>query len=163
MCISYLLVGFWYDRKAAARCLSEGICCQQVGDFGHQNFRLCWSTNSFGLVIGDRLQELVPLGPSPFCGFIWDSSFPRSCKVNNFPCTSGCRMRWKVNIDFGFNPLLPQWWHPRCYGADVSRFRRLPSVMSVIAWTGAFTAFLGATIAVTQNDNVKGWLFRFLS
>jgi len=35
-------------------------------------------------------------------------------------------------------------------------FENIPIAMSVIAWTGAFTAFLGATIALTQNDIKKG-------
>jgi len=30
--------------------------------------------------------------------------------------------------------------------------------MNVIAFTGAFTAFLGATIAITQNDIKRVWL-----
>jgi len=31
-------------------------------------------------------------------------------------------------------------------------FEGVPAAMNVIAFTGAFTAFLGATIAITQND-----------
>jgi len=34
----------------------------------------------------------------------------------------------------------------------------VPAAMNVIAFTGAFTAFLGATIAITQNDIKRVWL-----
>ena len=35
-------------------------------------------------------------------------------------------------------------------------FVPIPTEMTVIAWTGAFTAFLRASIALTQNDIKKG-------
>jgi NAD(P)H-quinone oxidoreductase subunit 5 len=42
-------------------------------------------------------------------------------------------------------------------------FEQIPSAMTVIAWTGAFTAFLGATIALTQNDIKKGLAYSTVS
>jgi NAD(P)H-quinone oxidoreductase subunit 5 len=42
-------------------------------------------------------------------------------------------------------------------------FEHIPSVMTVIAWTGAFTSFLGATIALTQNDIKKGLAYSTIS
>jgi NAD(P)H-quinone oxidoreductase subunit 5 len=42
-------------------------------------------------------------------------------------------------------------------------FENIPLVMSVIAWTGAFTAFLGASIAITQNDIKKGLAYSTIS
>jgi NAD(P)H-quinone oxidoreductase subunit 5 len=42
-------------------------------------------------------------------------------------------------------------------------FEPIPTVMTVIAWTGAFTALMGATIAITQNDIKKGLAFSTMS
>jgi NAD(P)H-quinone oxidoreductase subunit 5 len=42
-------------------------------------------------------------------------------------------------------------------------FEEIPAVMNTIAWTGAFTAFLGASIAVTQNDIKKGLAYSTVS
>jgi NAD(P)H-quinone oxidoreductase subunit 5 len=42
-------------------------------------------------------------------------------------------------------------------------FEGVPSAMNVIAFTGAFTAFLGATIAITQNDIKKGLAYSTIS
>lgn len=42
-------------------------------------------------------------------------------------------------------------------------FDGIPSVMTVIAWTGAFTALLGASIAITQNDIKKGLAYSTIS
>ncbi len=42
-------------------------------------------------------------------------------------------------------------------------FDGIPSVMNVIAWTGAVTAFVGATTAITQNDIKKGLAYSTMS
>ena len=42
-------------------------------------------------------------------------------------------------------------------------FENVPLAMSVIAWTGSFTAFLGASIALTQNDIKKGLAYSTVS
>jgi NAD(P)H-quinone oxidoreductase subunit 5 len=42
-------------------------------------------------------------------------------------------------------------------------FEHIPTVMTVIAWTGCFTAFLGASIALTQNDIKKGLAYSTIS
>ncbi len=42
-------------------------------------------------------------------------------------------------------------------------FEHVPAAMNVIAFTGAFTAFLGASIAITQNDIKKGLAYSTIS
>ncbi|MDP5339429.1 MAG: NAD(P)H-quinone oxidoreductase subunit F, partial [Nodularia sp. (in: cyanobacteria)] len=42
-------------------------------------------------------------------------------------------------------------------------FEHIPVAMNVIAFTGAFTAFLGASIAMTQNDIKKGLAYSTIS
>ncbi|PSB56007.1 NAD(P)H-quinone oxidoreductase subunit F, partial [Chroococcidiopsis cubana CCALA 043] len=64
MC-SYLLVGFWYDRKAAADACQKAFVVNRVGDFGLLLgiLGLYWATNSFEFgEIGERLQTLVESG-----------------------------------------------------------------------------------------------------
>ncbi|HCF29024.1 MAG TPA: NAD(P)H-quinone oxidoreductase subunit F, partial [Cyanobacteria bacterium UBA11049] len=64
MC-SYLLVGFWYDRKPAADAAQKAFVVNRVGDFGLLLgiLGLFWATGSFEFdTIGDRLQQLVESG-----------------------------------------------------------------------------------------------------
>jgi len=42
-------------------------------------------------------------------------------------------------------------------------FEHIPTLMRVIAWIGTITAFLGASIAITQNDIKKGLAFSTMS
>ena len=42
-------------------------------------------------------------------------------------------------------------------------FEHIPVAMDVIAWTGATTAFVGATTAITQNDIKKGLAYSTMS
>jgi NAD(P)H-quinone oxidoreductase subunit 5 len=64
MC-SYLLIGFWYDRKAAADACQKAFVTNRVGDFGLLLgiLGLYWATHSFDFgTIGERLQQLVESG-----------------------------------------------------------------------------------------------------
>ena len=42
-------------------------------------------------------------------------------------------------------------------------FEHIPTLMTIIAWTGAITSFIGATIAITQNDIKKGLAYSTMS
>ena len=64
MC-SYLLIGFWYDRKAAADACQKAFVTNRVGDFGLLLgiLGLFWATRSFDFAImGDRLHAMVENG-----------------------------------------------------------------------------------------------------
>jgi hypothetical protein len=64
MC-SYLLIGFWYNRKAAADACQKAFVTNRVGDFGLLLGMLAifWATGTFEFeLMGDRLTELVTAG-----------------------------------------------------------------------------------------------------
>jgi hypothetical protein len=66
MC-SYLLIGFWYNRKPAADACQKAFVTNRVGDFGLLLGMLAifWATGSFEFdMMGDRLTELVTVAPS---------------------------------------------------------------------------------------------------
>merc|ERR1711975_166825 len=64
MC-SYLLIGFWFDRKAAADACQKAFVTNRVGDFGLLlgMLGIYWATGSFEFdVMGERLEDLVSSG-----------------------------------------------------------------------------------------------------
>jgi NAD(P)H-quinone oxidoreductase subunit 5 len=170
MC-SYLLVGFWFERKSAADAAQKAFVTNRVGDFGLLLgiLGLFWATGSFEFeVIGDRLQQLVSSGALSagvaillailvFLGPV--------AKSAQFPLHV-----WLPDAMEGPTPISALIHAATMVAAGVFLIARmfpvfsgLPEVMNVIAWTGAFTAFLGASIAITQNDIKKGLAYSTIS
>ncbi len=170
MC-SYLLIGFWYDRKPAADACQKAFVTNRVGDFGLLLgiLGLYWATNSFEFdVIGTRLQDLVQSGSisaglaALFAVLVFLGPVAKSAQ---FPLHV-----WLPDAMEGPTPISALIHAATMVAAGVFLIARMfpvfegiPIAMDVIAWTGAFTAFLGATIAITQNDIKKGLAYSTMS
>ncbi|AFY67424.1 NAD(P)H-quinone oxidoreductase subunit 5 [Geitlerinema sp. PCC 7407] len=170
MC-SYLLIGFWYDRKAAADACQKAFVTNRVGDFGLLLgiLALYWATGSFDFpVIGERLQELVSSG-SLSAGlatlFVLLVFLGPVAKSAQFPLHV-----WLPDAMEGPTPISALIHAATMVAAGIFLVARMfpviegfQTAMTVIAWTGAFTAFLGASIAITQNDIKKGLAYSTMS
>jgi NAD(P)H-quinone oxidoreductase subunit 5 len=170
MC-SYLLVGFWYDRKAAADACQKAFVTNRVGDFGLLLgiLGLFWATGSFDfMVMGDRLSNLVETGSiSNFLAIVLAILvfLGPVAKSAQFPLHV-----WLPDAMEGPTPISALIHAATMVAAGVFLiarmypvFENVPAAMNVIAFTGAFTAFLGATIAITQNDIKKGLAYSTIS
>lgn len=170
MC-SYLLIGFWYNRKAAADACQKAFVTNRVGDFGLLlgMLGLFWATGSFEFdVMGDRLKDFIASG---YLGSILGTLFAvlvflgPVAKSAQFPLHV-----WLPDAMEGPTPISALIHAATMVAAGVFLIARMypvfediPSVMNLIAWTGAFTAFLGASIAITQNDIKKGLAYSTMS
>ncbi len=170
MC-SYLLVGFWFDRKPAAAAAQKAFVTNRVGDFGLLLgiLGLFWATNSFEFdIIGIRLQELIASGAlsatlvSIFAILVFLGPVAKSAQ---FPLHV-----WLPDAMEGPTPISALIHAATMVAAGVFLIARMfpvfadiPTVMTVIAWTGALTALLGASIAMTQNDIKKGLAYSTIS
>lgn len=170
MC-SYLLIGFWYDRKAAADACQKAFVTNRVGDFGLLLgiLGLYWATGSFDFgAIGEKLESLVSSGALSgaiaallailvFLGPV--------AKSAQFPLHV-----WLPDAMEGPTPISALIHAATMVAAGVFLvarmypvFEQIPIAMDTIAFTGCFTAFLGATIALTQNDIKKGLAYSTIS
>jgi NAD(P)H-quinone oxidoreductase subunit 5 len=170
MC-SYLLIGFWFDRKAAADACQKAFVTNRVGDFGLLlgMLGLFWATRSFEFdVMGDRLQTLVQNGTisaglaTLFAILVFLGPVAKSAQ---FPLHV-----WLPDAMEGPTPISALIHAATMVAAGVFLiarmfpvFEHIPTVMTVIAWTGAATAFIGATTAITQNDIKKGLAYSTMS
>lgn len=170
MC-SYLLVGFWYDRKSAADAAQKAFVTNRVGDFGLLLgiLGLFWATGSFDFqIMGDRLAELVHTGSlsnilaALFAILVFLGPVAKSAQ---FPLHV-----WLPDAMEGPTPISALIHAATMVAAGVFLiarmypvFEHVPAAMNTIAYTGAFTAFLGATIAITQNDIKKGLAYSTIS
>ncbi|MCG6133094.1 MAG: NAD(P)H-quinone oxidoreductase subunit 5 [Nostoc sp. LLA-1] len=170
MC-SYLLVGFWYDRQAAADACQKAFVTNRVGDFGLLLgiLGLFWATGSFDFgVMGDRLAQLVETGSvSNFLAILLAILvfLGPVAKSAQFPLHV-----WLPDAMEGPTPISALIHAATMVAAGVFLiarmypvFEHVPVAMNVIAFTGAFTAFLGASIAITQNDIKKGLAYSTIS
>ena len=170
MC-SYLLIGFWYDRRAAADACQKAFVTNRVGDFGLLlgMLGLYWATGSFDFaIIGERLEELVASGAlSAFLATLFAILvfLGPVAKSAQFPLHV-----WLPDAMEGPTPISALIHAATMVAAGVFLIARIypilevvPSAMTIIACTGAFTAFLGASIALTQNDIKKGLAYSTMS
>ncbi len=170
MC-SYLLIGFWYGREGAADACQKAFITNRVGDFGLLLGMLAifWATGSFEFeVMGDRLTALVENGTltagvvSIFAILVFLGPVAKSAQ---FPLHV-----WLPDAMEGPTPISALIHAATMVAAGiflVARmfpvFEELPTVMTVVAWVGCFTAFMGASIAITQNDIKKGLAYSTMS
>jgi NAD(P)H-quinone oxidoreductase subunit 5 len=170
MC-SYLLIGFWYDRQAAADACQKAFVTNRVGDFGLLlgMLGIYWATGSFDFqIMGDRLQEMVNSGTlsaglaALFAVLVFLGPVAKSAQ---FPLQV-----WLPDAMEGPTPISALIHAATMVAAGVFLIARMypvfepiPLAMDVIAWTGCFTAFLGATIALTQNDIKKALAYSTIS
>ena len=170
MC-SYLLIGFWFDRKAAADACQKAFVTNRVGDFGLLLgiLGLYWATGSFDFsIMGEQLEQLVSTGAvtSTIAAILAILVFLGPvAKSAQFPLHV-----WLPDAMEGPTPISALIHAATMVAAGVFLIARMypvfepiPAAMTTIAWTGAFTAFLGATIALTQNDIKKGLAYSTIS
>ncbi len=170
MC-SYLLIGFWFERKAAADACQKAFVTNRVGDFGLLLgiLSLYWATGSFDFnTTGERLQEMVQTGSmsAGIAALIAVLIFLGPvAKSAQFPLHV-----WLPDAMEGPTPISALIHAATMVAAGVfliarmfPLFEGIPAAMDIVAWTGAFTAFLGASIAITQNDIKKGLAYSTMS
>lgn len=170
MC-SYLLVGFWYDRDGAANAAQKAFVVNRVGDFGLLLgiLGLFWATGSFGFEdVGLHLQQAVADGRISqlvaviLCLLVFMGPMAKSAQ---FPLHV-----WLPDAMEGPTPISALIHAATMVAAGVFLVARLqpvyapyPIVQAVIAVIGTITLFLGASIALTQQDLKKGLAYSTVS
>ncbi|PSP17996.1 MAG: NADH-quinone oxidoreductase subunit L [Cyanobacteria bacterium QS_8_64_29] len=168
---SYVLIGFWYDRQAAADACQKAFVTNRVGDFGLLlgMLGLYWATGTFEFeAMGERLSATVESGivgvtlAALFGILVFLGPVAKSAQ---FPLHV-----WLPDAMEGPTPISALIHAATMVAAGVFLiarmypvFESIPFAMETIAWTGAFTAFLGATIAITQTDIKKGLAYSTIS
>ncbi len=153
---SYLLIGFWYQRPAAAAAAKKAFIVTRFGDFGFLAGILVLSVlaGSFGYGDAQRLVDSGGLAAGQvtlvalllFCGAIG--------KSGQFPLHV-----WLPDAMEGPTPVSALIHSATMVAAGVFMVARLYGIfqgsadaMRVVASLGAFTALFAAAIALAQND-----------
>jgi NADH-quinone oxidoreductase subunit L len=153
---SYLLIGYWYERPAAARAAAKAFWITKLGDVGFViGIVLLWSAT--GTFEFSDLFEKAPAhadtikGLSTIMFLIYLGAVGKSAQ---FPLHV-----WLPDAMEGPTPVSALIHAATMVTAGVFMVTRteplfvlVPGVMTVIAWVGAFTALLAATMACVEGD-----------
>lgn len=164
---SYLLIGFWYEKDSAANAGKKAFIVNRIGDLGFF-IGILMVFYAFGSFLFDDIfnannvnaltLKTLPFGLDPgtfltisgillFCGAIGKSA--------QFPLHV-----WLPDAMEGPTPVSALIHAATMVAAGVFLVARIfpmltANALTIIAYFGAITAFISATIAITQNDFKK--------
>ncbi len=162
---SYLLIGFWFDRPAAANANKKAFLTNRVGDWGFWIgilffFTVCGTFNYFELFASVHLgvisgSLLTFAGVALFGGCVGKSA--------QIPLHI-----WLPDAMEGPTPVSALIHAATMVAAGVYVIARLfplfsPDALLLIAYVGAITAFMTATIAVVKTDIKRSLAYSTLS
>ena len=154
---SYLLIGFWYEKDSAADACKKAFLTNRVGDLGFF-LGIAILFTQFGTLMFDEINETLLGGQLPFdsgtmmtiagiCIFLGAVG-----KSAQFPLHV-----WLPDAMEGPTPVSALIHAATMVAAGVYMVARVFPIFTAdafifIAFVGAFTAFMSATVAVTQRD-----------
>ena len=157
---SYLLIGHWYEKKSASNAAIKAFIVNRVGDVGFfVGIMILFATfHTFGV---NEILEHIKAGHIPFGSEAWLTAagvliFCGAVgKSAQFPLHV-----WLPDAMEGPTPVSALIHAATMVAAGVYLVARTFPLMTadalvVIAYIGAITAFISATIAVAQNDIKK--------
>ncbi|MDD5660168.1 MAG: NADH-quinone oxidoreductase subunit L, partial [Actinomycetota bacterium] len=156
---SYLLIGFWYEKKSASDAAKKAFLTTKIGDIGMLIGIFFLFFNCGSVVFGDVFRFVS--SPEVSKGLISASAILIFCgavgKSAQFPLHV-----WLPNAMEGPTPVSALIHAATMVAAGVylvgrsfPLFSLSDTAMQVVAIVGAFTAIFSATIAITQNDIKK--------
>src|SRR5881394_672591 len=153
---SYVLIGHWFERDAAADAAKKAFITTRIGDFGFMvGILMVWASTG-SVVFAEIAPRLSILTSHPafltiaalliFCGAVGKSA--------QFPLHV-----WLPDAMEGPTPISALIHAATMVAAGVYMLARVafiiqasPTALLVIAWVGTITAVMAALIATQQND-----------
>ena len=155
---SYLLIGFWFERPAAADAGKKAFITNRLGDFGFLlGILTVWAV--FGSLRFDEIEKSLAAHPQALGALATTAGLLIFCgamgKSAQFPLHV-----WLPDAMEGPTPVSALIHAATMVAAGVYMLCRVfflldipgSHALQVIAWIGGFTALLAAVIAVQQND-----------
>ncbi len=153
---SYLLIGFWFERKPAAMAGMKAFVVCRIGDFGFLigilSLFVATGTFSFGALFG--LSQAGAISSAVLVVGALGIFFGAVGKSAQLPLYV-----WLPDAMEGPTPVSALIHAATMVAAGVYLvartlpiFSTVPQIMEVVAWVGGLTALFSATIAVAQVD-----------
>jgi NADH-quinone oxidoreductase subunit L len=151
---SYLLIGFWYTRPAAAEAGKKAFIVNRVGDFGF-GLGIMWLWTALGTLEFTAVFKGAETLPATTATGIALLLFMGACgKSAQLPLHT-----WLPDAMEGPTPVSALIHAATMVTAGVymvarshALFERSGSALEVVAWVGTITAVFAATIGLVQTD-----------
>ena len=151
---SYLLIGFWFRRRAAANAATKAFIVNRIGDVGF-GLAIMWTFFTFGTINFQEVFAKVPqIDQGTLTGISLLFFLGAVGKSAQFPLHV-----WLPDAMEGPTPVSALIHAATMVTAGIYLVARAnpiyqaaPTALGVVAIIGAFTAFMAATIAICQND-----------
>lgn len=152
---SYLLIGFWFEKPAAADAAKKAFLTNRIGDFGFLlGILMIWGLA--GTLNFEALTSLLAANPEMLGGLATIAGLLIFCgavgKSAQFPLHI-----WLPDAMEGPTPVSALIHAATMVAAGVYMLCRAfplftPEALTVIAWIGGITALLAALMALQQDD-----------
>jgi NADH-quinone oxidoreductase subunit L len=151
---SYLLISFWFERRSAAVAGKKAFVTNRVGDFGFMVAMFLIFSHLGTLELQPALDGAAHLSSGTATAIALLLFLAAAGKSAQGPL-----FVWLPDAMEGPTPVSALIHAATMVTAGVylvcrshAFFQVSPSAGNVVAWTGAITAFVAATIALTNND-----------
>jgi NADH-quinone oxidoreductase subunit L len=154
---SYLLIGFWFEKKSASDAGKKAFIVNRIGDFGFLigMFIIFWQVKSLDfLTVSQRAPEVFAVGGgliTAACILLFVGATGKSAQIPLYV--------WLPDAMEGPTPVSALIHAATMVTAGVYMIARAnalymmaPDALMVVAIVGAVTAFFAATIGLAQND-----------
>ncbi len=154
---SYLLIGFWFERKSASDAGKKAFIVNRIGDFGFllAMFAIFWSVGTLDFVtLSERAPEVFVVGGgliTAICLLLFLGATGKSAQIPLYV--------WLPDAMEGPTPVSALIHAATMVTAGVYMIARTnvlymlaPDAMLVVAIIGAATAMFAGTIGLAQND-----------
>jgi len=166
---SYLLIGFWYSKHTASQAAKKAFIMNRIGDLGFLTGILIIYTQFQTLDLHSLFGDGGLIGTSSIDGDLWISGSQQMpviwLSIAGFAFFLGAMAK---SAQFPLHTWLPDAMEgptsvsslihaATMVAAGVFLIARIypvfdPLILDLMVWIGAFTAFMAASIALTQND-----------
>ncbi len=154
---SYLLIGFWFEKKSAADAGKKAFIVNRIGDFGFLigMFIIFWQLGSLDfMIVAERAPEVFLAGGTvvtTVCILLFVGAVGKSAQIPLYV--------WLPDAMEGPTPVSALIHAATMVTAGVYMIARsnalyilAPEALLVVAIVGAATALYAATIGLVQND-----------
>ena len=155
---SYLLIGFWYEKKSASDAGKKAFIVNRIGDFGFI-LGVLFAFAHFGtLDFQEIARALAPLGPETTFGTIsaitlllFVGATGKSAQIPLFVWLPDA-MEGPTPVSALIHAATMVTAGVYMIGRNAVLFSHAPQTLSIVAIVGVATALMAGTIGLVQND-----------